>query len=125
MRTVARLAAAGAVLLGVISCGNGHQQAPSAIRSALARVDAAVAARDYALARQSVDLLVRQTLTARDRGELSPGQADRVLAAAARLAVDLPQPRPTVTVAPSATATGGDQGRADRPRGKGKKKHDD
>jgi hypothetical protein len=126
MRRALRLAAAGAVLLGAMSCGSGPQQAPAAVRAALARVDAAVAARDYGLARQSVDVLVRQTLAARDRGELSPVQADRVLAAAARLAVDLPQPRPTVTVAPTPTVTQQDgNGGGEKKKGKGRKKHGD
>lgn len=123
MRRARRLVAAGLLLAGLVGCGGGQAAAPAGVRSALARVDAAVGARDYAGARVALDALVRQTLAARQRGELSRAQADRVLAAATRLGVDLPAPAPIATVSPQPTSTGGhgEHGK----HGKGGGKHDD
>jgi hypothetical protein len=52
-------------------------------------------------ARASLEALVRTTIEARATGRLSPEQADRILAATARLTADLPMPEPTTTKPPS------------------------
>jgi hypothetical protein len=70
------------------------------LRTHLAWIDRALAGERYGTARRSLEALVRTTTDARATGRLSPERADRILAAAARLAADLPEQQPTTTKPP-------------------------
>jgi hypothetical protein len=70
------------------------------LRTHLDRIDRALAERRYDVARTGLEALVRAATDARASGRLSPEQADRILAAAARLAADLPTAQPTTTTEP-------------------------
>ncbi|HVM15880.1 MAG TPA: hypothetical protein VM287_16320, partial [Egibacteraceae bacterium] len=86
-----------AVLLAVsVACGTQVPAGTSVpeLRTQLSAVDGAVVAEDYAQAREALDALARTTADARDTGRLTPEQADRILAAVARLAADLPAAEP-------------------------------
>jgi hypothetical protein len=117
--TTRRIARAAAAALLVVSAGCGGPapagEAVPALRTHLSHVDAALADGKYAAARTALDALTRETITARAAGRLTPEQADRILAAAARLTADLPTPpptpKPTVTVqVPTEREPGGEQG---------------
>lgn len=106
-RTLACVLVAGALLTGC-NAGGAPDDAPAAVVQALARVDSALAARDWAGARSALDELVRRTVLARRSGDLSEEHADRILAAAAELASGVPRTSPaaspTASPSPSATA---------------------
>lgn len=130
-----RLAAAwmtAAVLLVATGCGQGAtpvDQVP-ALAQTLDQVDDAIAAEKYDSARGSIDDLVDVTVEARDGGELESGEADRILAAAARLRSALPVagstsptdpgtlPSPSPSPSPSESDEKDDNGNS---KGKGKK----
>jgi hypothetical protein len=113
------LTAAAMVLAATAGCGTATPpgEAVPGLRTQLSRVDAALADREYAQARRALDALTRETAAARDTGLLSAEQANRILAAAARLAADLPAqapvPHPTVTV--KVPQQGGEKGQ-ERPQ---------
>lgn len=92
-----------AVLLVATGCGQGAAPADQvpALAQALDQVDDAIAAEKYDSARGSIDDLVDVTVEARDGGDLDPGEADRILAAAARLRSALPAADSTSTPGPS------------------------
>jgi hypothetical protein len=98
------LAAAAGLLAAMTGCGSATPpgEAVPGLRTQLSRVDAALADREYTQARRALDALTRETAAARDAGRLTDEQANRILAAAARLAADLPAqapvPHPTITV---------------------------
>lgn len=82
--------------LALVSCGD---QPPAAVTvpgltDSLTEVDAAVADKRYRAARRALARLTATTLEARRTGELGQDQADRILAAAARLEHELPTPPP-------------------------------
>jgi eukaryotic-like serine/threonine-protein kinase len=74
-----------------------------ALAEQLSRVDSALVDRDYAEARTALDGLIRDTIAARDAGQIDGDQADRVMAASAQLIAALPDiptnllPTPTPT----------------------------
>ncbi|MGH8834904.1 MAG: serine/threonine-protein kinase [Actinomycetes bacterium] len=80
-----------------------HQAAAGvpALAEQLSRVDGALVDRDYPAARAALDALIRDTIAARDAGQLSADQADSIMAASAQLIADLPSgvtnPSPTPT----------------------------
>ena len=80
-----------------------HQAAAGvpALAEQLSRVDSALVDHDYAEARAALDALIRDTIAARDAGQLSGDQANRVMAASAQLSADMPasftNPLPTPT----------------------------
>lgn len=107
---------AGPLVAGlVLVAGCGGSTAPAedvpALAPALARIDDAVVAGRYDAAREHVDELVATTTQARDDGRLETSEADRILAAAARLVSALPDPgetrAPGPTEPPRATPTPG------------------
>ena len=65
------------------------------LRSLLSDVDSALAEGEYGDAREALDGLIRETIARLGTGDLDPEQADDILAAATRLAADLPDQRPT------------------------------
>lgn len=93
-----------AAVLVVSGCGGA---APSddvpELSDELSRVDTAIAEREYRKARRHLNDLVRTTVESRESGDLGTDQADRILAAAARLMSALPRSRPKP--APTAPAT--------------------
>jgi hypothetical protein len=74
-----------------------------ALAEQLSRVDSALVDRDYAEARTALDGLIRDTIAARDAGQIDGDQADQVMAASAQLIAALPDiptnllPTPTPT----------------------------
>jgi len=118
-----RLAAVSVVFaLGVLAgCGQhttAGQAAPQ-VKAALTQVENAVAAHEYTLAQGALNVLTQQTVVAQRSGTLSAEQADRILAAAARVRSDLPLATPV----PSTTASeerGGGQGNDHKMEHKGK-----
>jgi len=116
--------AAGVVLgLGVLAgCGQhttAGQAAPE-VKAALSQVENAVAAHQYPAARRALSALTQHTLAARQSGTLSAEQADRLLAAAARVKADLP----AATPAPSTGETDSGQGKGDEHNKDDGDKHD-
>ena len=95
------------VLAGVLAAAAGCARATPPgetvpdLRAHLGQIDRALAERRYDVARTSLEALVRTTTDARAAGRLGPEQADRILAAAARLAADLPASTPSTTEPPS------------------------
>jgi hypothetical protein len=91
------LTVAAALLAGAAGCGTAAApgEVVPALRTQLSRVDAALADHKYADARNALDALTRETAAARNAGRLTAEQTDRIVAAAARLAADLPPPSPT------------------------------
>lgn len=89
------------LLLGATACGGGADPAPAAVTGSLDRVETLLEAGRGAEARQALEDLVRRTLALREAGELDPEQADRIVAAAARLAQVLPSPTPSPTASPA------------------------
>jgi hypothetical protein len=104
----------------IAACGNGPEPAPTSLTSTLSRVDRLVAAHDYAAARLALEDLVRRTAVARQGGDIDATRADRITAAAARLAAALP--RPVVTPSPTPSPQPRDSGGGGS--GKKKKGHD-
>ena len=102
-----------AAVLALGACGATPPpgEAVPALRTRLERVDATLAEGHYADARQALDALTRETVTARDRQAISAEQAQRILAAIARLVTDLPAPAPTPP--PSATVEPSQNNEAD------------
>ena len=98
------VALAAAVLVAVASCASTPPpgQLVPALRTHLAQVDNALAAQDYAQARQALEALIEQTSQARSSNRISAEQADRILAAIARLTADLPQSNPPTQPSPPA-----------------------
>ena len=87
-------------------CGGGSQQpgdAVPALRAAVHTVDAALAGHDVERARRALERLVALTSRAREDGRISATQADRVLAAVARLVTALPDPGSVASPTPSLT----------------------
>lgn len=102
---VAGLATAAA--LAVSACGSqpAAGEAAPAVRAALTRLDDAVADERYRKARAALRELVQATIEARRTGQLTPEQADRILAAATRVGASLPKPPPQPVIEePSAPA---------------------
>ena len=100
-----RTALVAAVLAAAVGCAAAPppgEVVPS-LRAQLSRVDTALADRQYGTARTALDALVRETIAARDAGKITADQANLILAAADRLAADLPD-RATPTSAPPPTA---------------------
>jgi hypothetical protein len=91
-----QLALASVLLLASGGCAQTMPpgEAVPALRAHLVRIDQALADRRYGTARTLLEALVRTTADARATGRLTSEQADRILAAAARLAADLPEPSP-------------------------------
>lgn len=93
-RTTTRWLAAGALVLATAGCGG--QGTPAEAEPELAvqldRIDAAVAARDHEAARAGVEALVEVAKRAEDDGDLTAGQADRIVSAAEGLLAELPAP---------------------------------
>lgn len=126
---MARLVVVAAALVALSGCGESRppgERVPQ-LRAALAKVDAAVADRDYRKAGDALAELVRRTRDARAAGTLSAAEADRIEAAAARMNADLPKAKltPTPTPTPSATTTKPPDDDDDDKKGKGKGKGDD
>lgn len=95
---VAALAtAAGLALAGCGSQPTAGEAAP-AVRAALTSLDDAVADERYRRARAALRDLVEATIKARRAGQLTPEQADRILAAAARVDASMPKPPPQPVV---------------------------
>ncbi len=107
LRLASGLAVAGLTLLS--GCGQDASPADQvpALSRTLDRVDEAVAHGQYDAARDSIDRLVATTVAARDDGDLEDGQADTILAAAARLRSALPAApaEPSEPSEPSGTGT--------------------
>lgn len=98
-----------AILVGVLlaGCAQGTppgQEAPS-LASTLDRVDAAIAAGHLTTARSDVRTLITQTNQARQRGDITPSQADQILAAARSVLAQLPgaTAKPSASSIPSAS----------------------
>jgi hypothetical protein len=113
------------LVVGVLAgCGQHRTagQAAPQVKSALTQVETALAAHQYSVARRGLNALIQHALTARRSGTLSAEQADRILAAAARVKADLPAAAPTPSASPSQT------GEEDSGKGNGdehKKHHGD
>ena len=84
------------VLLATTACAGPTPAGESvpALRDRLDRVDAALADADYGQARRDLAALTAQAQQAEDAGRLTTEQADRIVAAAARLVAGLPAPAP-------------------------------
>ena len=117
-----RLAAGVVLALGVlVGCGQhttAGQAAPE-VKSALAQVENALAGHRYPVARRALNTLTLHTLAARHSGALTAEQADRILAAAARLEADLPPAAPTASTSPSGDPGATDAGDEDSRKGDG------
>lgn len=117
------------LLLGLSGCGDTSDTATAAekvpaLSAGLARVDAAVAAHRYGVARRELNALITTTTNARDDGRLDAAKAESILAAAAHLLASLPvvTPAPTPTPTPKTTAPTprDDKSDDDQHKGKGK-----
>jgi hypothetical protein len=126
-RWLRNLVLAGVLLLASGGCADTAPPGETVpeLRADLARVDEALAGQRYATARDALDALVRTTTDARATGRLTPEAADRILAAAARLAADLPQPSPTTTTVPQFGQDEGEEDGGDRKRREKKDKGGD
>jgi len=121
-----RRLAALALTVVLAGCGTGPDPAPATMATALAKVDRLVVAKDYAAARVALEDLVIRTTAAREAGTIDEQRADRVIAAAARLAAALPRPVVTPSATPSPKAEGErDEDDEDGGDGKGKGKKRD
>lgn len=112
---MSRLAAAAlaAALVGGLAVGCGAEEqpppAPSAaeqvatLATSLEKVDGAIVGGRWAEARTLLDQLTRDTIAARDEGQLDDDAADRILGAIARLRALLPAPPPPPTPTPTPT----------------------
>ena len=118
-RALAVIALAAAVVVAA-GCGNTVATPPGeavpALSAQLTKVDDALSAQRYTEARKALDGLIRRTITARDTGQITSDQANRILAAAALLAADLPVSRPTVSPTPSPSPT---EGKGNKNKGHG------
>lgn len=116
-------ALAAALITTSAACGTSTPpgEAAPGLRAQLSRIDTALAAQQYTTARTALDALVRETVAARNAGTLSADQAQPILAAAARLAGDLPSTPRTTTTTPTPTTSA--PSRDDS--GEGKKKGSD
>lgn len=102
-----------AVLGGALLAGCGQTASPGqtvpALDKGLDRVDASISAGHLGQARAAVNGLIETTRQARRAGDLSAGDANRILAAAQELIAQLPreastpQPSPTPSPQPSPT----------------------
>jgi len=110
-----QLVAVGTVL-ALTACGGGSTPAPEPVGQSLDRVESLLEAGRGLEARTALEDLVRRTLALRENGDLAPDQADRIVAAATRLAQVLPSPRPTPTGAPAPTR-GEDEGERGEDKG--------
>ena len=102
-RLLVRAAATAASVLLLASWGSAPpgEQAP-ALTKELSAIDDALAQSDYARAQEHLQKLVAAAEDARAAGDLDDDDADRVLAAAARLLAELPgAPDTTATPEPS------------------------
>jgi hypothetical protein len=101
-----RLALAAAAVLIAASTGCGAAtpagELDPTLRTQLTQVDQALAAGDYPQARDDLDTLAEQTATARDKGRISAGQADRILTAITRVTANLPDPTAPAPARPPA-----------------------
>lgn len=88
-----------AVLSAATACGSNADpsQAVPGLTADLSRLDRAISVHQRDAARAALDTLVDDTSSARDAGDLNPEQADRILAAAARLRTKLPDLAPAST----------------------------
>lgn len=87
-----------------------------ALRTRLDRVDTALADADYAQARRALAALTAEAQNAEDAGRLSTDQADRIVAAAARLLAGLPEPpspTPSTSTPPQPDPGDGEGGEGD------------
>lgn len=123
-RLVPALVVAAALLLG--GCGSEEPQPSAAeqvpaLAERLESIDALVADHKPQRARAQLEALVDEVMTAREAGDLTALEADRIIAAATALIRALPEPEPepvpTVTVTP---VTPPDRGDDDGGKGKGK-----
>lgn len=91
------------VVTALTSCSSDTAPAESVpeLSSQLDKVDAAIAAGDYAKARAAIDALVARTAKAQVAGEISDDEAGRVFDAAREVLAELPSASPT----PSAPST--------------------
>lgn len=110
MSTGRRVGVVGVVATLTLAVGGctSRDPAPSAadqvphLSVSLERVDAALAAHRFAVAREQLRKLKAEVVQARDSGELPDGDAERVLAAASKLLGMLPDaPAPTPTPTPT------------------------
>ena len=90
----------------LVSCGSESpgDQVPE-LADQLSAIDDALADENYPEARQNIEDLVAATEDARASGDLGDGEADRVLAAAARLLTELPGAAPTEPAEPTTSST--------------------
>ena len=107
-----RVLAAFLAALSLLASGCGSTaRAPSAadqvpaLGMALQRVDAALAAHHFAVARERLRALKASVISAREAGDLRATDAQRVLDAVARLVAMLPDARPTESPSPTTSAT--------------------
>jgi hypothetical protein len=101
------------VLLAATACAEPTPAGESvpALRDRLDRVDAALADADYGQARRALAALTAEAQRAEDAGRLPTGQADRIVAAAARLVAGLPAtpaPAPSTSTPPPPDPDEGD-----------------
>jgi outer membrane biosynthesis protein TonB len=85
-------------VLVLAGCGGDSASTPAEavpeLGQTLGEVDDALADRRFRQARRHLHALVATTVEARDAGALEAAEADRILAAVARLLSELPEPRP-------------------------------
>jgi hypothetical protein len=118
---------AGAVLVTTAGCGAEPEPVPAdsvpTLAVTLESVDSLIAEGRWARARAQLRSLIADANAAREAGELSPEEADRIVAAATRLLGVLPTPTPTAS--PTAVPSpGGAEGKGDR-GDRGDEKDDD
>lgn len=112
---------AGALLATTAGCGTELGPVPAesvpTLAVTLESVDTLIAEGRWARARAQLRSLIADANTAREAGQLSPAEADRIVAAATRLLGVLPTPTPSVTPSPAAVqppSGGGGGGREDK-----------
>jgi hypothetical protein len=124
-----RALAAAAIFMAAAACGSAEtapvDQQPE-LAALLTDVDDAVSAGQYLQARQSLDELVKATVSARGTGALDNASSDRVLATAARLMTELTasieRRRAAVTPVEPIPSNEGDEG-DEKPKKEKKPKH--
>jgi hypothetical protein len=93
-----------ALLLGLAACGSDAEapgEAVPALAAGLTTVDRALVEGDHEQARSSLDELVTITERSRGAGRISDAEAERILAAVARLIAALPASTPTPVDTPT------------------------